>query len=98
MLYGRCMDVVTYGRQNVKWKDSPVLAKQLLPSRKIAEKQYGGVYFWLYGIAYCMPIQQKLPPPVLLLSDFAGWDASIEYHDLVFFGNNKKILRKRPLY
>ena len=21
-----------------------------------------------------MPIQQKLPPPVLLFSDFAGWD------------------------
>ena len=23
-----------------------------------------------------MPIQQKLPPPVLLFSDFAGWDVS----------------------
>ena len=31
------------------------------------------MYFWLYGIAYWMPIQQKLPPPVLLFSVFAGW-------------------------
>ena len=23
-----------------------------------------------------MPIQQKLPPPVLLFSDFAGWEMS----------------------
>ena len=40
---------------------------------KLQKKQRGGVYFWLYGIAYWMPIQQKLPPPVLLFSDFAGW-------------------------
>ena len=38
-------------------------------------KQRGGVYFWLYGIAYWMPIQQKLAPLVLLFSDFAGWDS-----------------------
>ena len=25
------------------------------------------MYFWLYGIAYWMPIQQKLTPPMLLL-------------------------------
>ena len=25
------------------------------------------------GTAFSMPIQQKLPPPVLLFSDFAGW-------------------------
>ena len=25
-----------------------------------------------------MPIQQKLPPPVLLFSDFAGWVADLE--------------------
>ena len=47
-----------------------------LPAGKIAEK---GVYFWLYGIAYWMPIQQKLPPPVLLFSDFAGRDV-IKYY------------------
>ena len=44
---------------------------------KLQEKQCGGVYFWLFGIAYWMPIQQKLPPPVLLFSDFAGWDSFI---------------------
>ena len=41
---------------------------------KLQKKQCGGVCFWLYGIAYWMPIQQKLPPPVLLFSDFAGWE------------------------
>ena len=35
---------------------------------KFQKKQCGGVYFWLYGIAYWIPIQQKLPPPVLLLA------------------------------
>ena len=39
---------------------------------KLQKKQCGGVYFWLYGIAYWTPIQQKLPPPVLLFRDFAG--------------------------
>ena len=34
------------------------------------KKQCGGVYFWLYSIAYWMPIQQKLTPPVLLFSVF----------------------------
>ena len=43
---------------------------------KLQKKQCGGVYFWLYGIAYWMPIQQKLPPPVLLFSDFASWGAT----------------------
>ena len=32
--------------------------------------QCGGVYFWLYGIVYRMPIQQKLNPPALLFNDF----------------------------
>ena len=45
-----------------------------LPSRqKLQKKQCGGVYFWLYGIVYQMPIQQKLPPPVLFFIDFDGW-------------------------
>ena len=39
----------------------------------LQEKQCRRVYFWLYGIAYWMLIQQKLTPPVLLFSDFAGW-------------------------
>ena len=45
---------------------------------KLQKKQCGRVYFWLYGIAYWMPIQQKLPPPVLLFSDFAGWGLHIQ--------------------
>ena len=48
----------------------------LKPSQpaKLQKKKCGGVYFWLYGIAYWMPIQQKLSPPVLHFSDFASWD------------------------
>ena len=47
--------------------------------RKISQpaklkKQCGGVYFCVYGTAFSMPIQQKLPPPVLLFSDFADGD------------------------
>ena len=42
---------------------------------KLQKKQCGGVYFWLYSIVYRMPIQQKLTPPGLLFSDFAGWVA-----------------------
>ena len=38
----------------------------------LQKKQCGGVYFCVYGTAFSMPIQ-KLPPPVLLFSDFAGW-------------------------
>ena len=51
------------------------MKKILNPAGKIAEKQCGGVYLSLYDIAYWMPIQQKLPPPVLLFSDFAGWES-----------------------
>ena len=40
---------------------------------KLQKKQCEGVYFCVYGTAFPMPIQQKLPPPVLLFSDFAGW-------------------------
>ena len=40
---------------------------------KLQKKQCGGVYFCVYGTAFPMPIQQKLPPPVLLFSNFAGW-------------------------
>ena len=40
---------------------------------KLQKKQCRGAYFWLYGIAFWMPIKQKLPPPVWLFSDFAGW-------------------------
>ena len=39
---------------------------------KLQKKQCGGVYFCVYGTAFSMPIQQKLPPPELLFSDFAG--------------------------
>ena len=28
-----------------------------------------------------MPIQQKLPPPVLLFSDFAGWVENARLHE-----------------
>ena len=28
-----------------------------------------------------MPIQQKLPPPVLLFSDFADWDVLIDQNE-----------------
>ena len=28
-----------------------------------------------------MPIQQKLTPPVLLFSDFAGWDYALKGYD-----------------
>ena len=41
---------------------------------KKQERDYRGVYFWLYGITYWAPIQQKLTPPVLHFSDFAGWN------------------------
>ena len=41
------------------------------------KKQCGGVYFCVYGIAFSMPTQQKLTPPVLLFSDFAGWDTKV---------------------
>ena len=40
----------------------------------LQKKQCGGVYFWLNGIAYWMPIQLKFTSPVLLFSDFAGWE------------------------
>ena len=40
---------------------------------KLQKKQCGGVYFCVYGTAFSMPFQQKLPPPVLHFSDFAGW-------------------------
>ena len=46
-----------------------------IPSQKFLfpAKLYERVYFWLNGIAYWMPIQQKPTPPVLLFSNFAGW-------------------------
>ena len=40
---------------------------------KLRKKQCGGVYFCIYGTGMSMPIQQKLPPPMLRFSDFAGW-------------------------
>ena len=43
----------------------------VFPAGKIAKKS--NVYFWLYGIAFWIPSQQKHPPPVLCFSDFAGW-------------------------
>ena len=42
-------------------------------NKKLQKKQHGRVYFCVYGTAFSMLIQQKLPPPVLLFSDFAGW-------------------------
>ena len=42
-------------------------------SAKLQKKQCEGVCFGLYGMAYWMPIQQNLTPPVLLFSVFAGW-------------------------
>ena len=45
---------------------------------KLQKKQCGGVYFCVYGTAFSMPIPQKLSPPVLLFSDFAGW---VEFYD-----------------
>ena len=46
----------------------------------LQKKQCGGVYFWPYGIAYWMPIQQKLTPPVLLFCDFAGMFTFFFFH------------------
>ena len=37
---------------------------------KLQKKQYGGVCFCVYSIAYWMPTQQKLTPPVLLFERF----------------------------
>ena len=58
---------------------------------KLQKKQRGGVYFWLYGIAYWMLIQQKLPPPVLLFSNFAGW-APPQLFAVHIFTNVKKVV------
>ena len=33
---------------------------------KLQKKKCRGVHFFVYGIIYCMPIQQKLTPPCLL--------------------------------
>ena len=46
----------------------PVLSVRT-QSAKLQKKQCGGVYFCVYGTAFSMPIQQKLPPPVLLFRD-----------------------------
>ena len=35
------------------------------------------MYYLLYGTAYWVLIQQKLPSPVLLFSDFAGRDQDV---------------------
>ena len=40
---------------------------------KIAEKAVWRSVFLTTWIAYSMPIQQKLTPPVWLFGDFAGW-------------------------
>ena len=45
-------------------------------------KQCVGVCFGLYGIAYWMPIQQKLIPPELLFSVFVGWDDNRLFYEL----------------
>ena len=37
-----------------------------------------------------MPIQQKLPPPVLLFSDFAGWDLIVRKYKYLM-GINVKL-------
>ena len=42
----------------------------------LRKKQSGGAYFCVYGTSYRMPIQQKLPPPVLLFRNFGGWDCT----------------------
>ena len=47
--------------------------KQRAQPVKLQKKQCGRVYFCVHGTAFSMPIQQKLPPLVLLFSDFAGW-------------------------
>ena len=46
---------------------------------KLQKKQCGGVYFCVYGTAFSMPIQQKLPPPVLLFSDSSISEESEKY-------------------
>ena len=43
---------------------------------KIAEKRYGGVFFWPYTITFYTLIQQKLTPPELLFSAFDVRDDS----------------------
>ena len=62
-----------YGKTNLSSKESGTSTKES-EKTKLLKKQCGGVYFWLYGIAYWMLFQQKLSPPVLLFSDLAGWD------------------------
>ena len=50
-------------------------------NRQKGEKQHAGVHFVIYSIAYWMPIQQKLTPPELLYSFYAGrvrYDYSFE--------------------
>ena len=54
---------------------------------KLQKKQCGGVYFCVYGTAFSMPIQQKLSPPVLLFSDFAGWVGTPFRRKILFFHN-----------
>ena len=59
---------------------------------KLQKKQWEGVYFRVYGTAFPMPIQQKLLPPVLLFSAFAGWEAAefgifSRFEVCVFFGS-----------
>ena len=58
------------------------------PAGKFAKKQCGEVYFWLYVTAYWMPIQQKLTPPVLLFSDFAGWVIEQVFHAIFWWAEH----------
>ena len=46
-----------------------------------------------------MPIQQKLPPPVLLIRDFAGWESSFSTLCLnLFYSYEEKRLFDQPKF
>ena len=63
------------------------MIKEITQPAKLQKNQCGGVYFWLYGIAFWVPIQQKLTLPLLLFSDFAGWEC-LSAKCVIFYHKN----------
>ena len=51
-----------------------ILSNRIHPSRQNSRKSNVEECICVYGTAFSMPVQQKLPPPVLLFSDFADWN------------------------
>ena len=56
--------------------------KVITQPAKLQKKQFGGVYFCVYGTAFSMPIQQKLPLQFLVLEGY--WFDAI-YDNITFF-------------